>query len=123
MAVADIVATVTLDAVLPGKGMLILGTLAVDASPDTYATGGLALAAANFASKVPLAPGAKPLQVHAKGTSGYHYEYDYANAKLKIRQSAAASNPEGELAVAAIPAAVSSDVISFIAVFEKFPSV
>lgn len=123
MAAADVVVTVTDEVPLPGRGTLVFGTLAVDASPDTYATGGIALAAANFRGKVALSAEAKPRFMLIMGKAGYHYEYDRAGDKLLIRQGVAAGSPLAELSAAAVPATVSSDVVNFVAVFEKFPAV
>ena len=125
MAEASIVVTVQKIFILPGEGQIVSGSLAVDASADTYADGGLALGATEFANKVPLAQGVKPLALFATGIAGFVYEYDQANGRLFIRaQTNAASEdaPLGELTVAAIPAAVSGDTITFVAFFEKFPS-
>lgn len=101
----------------------VLGTLAVDASPATYVTGGIALSffqAAIKASRTPLA-------VNVVGIAGYKYEYvagvDASTGKLIIRaqtSGAAAGDPLGELAASAIPAGVSGDTITFEATFKGF---
>lgn len=126
MAAADITVTVTDELPLPGKGMLVFGTLAVDAAADTYAVGGLVLGAANFRGKVVIPVEQAPRYLFAKGRAGYMYEYNVATGKLLVRaqtNAAAEDAPLGELAAAAIPAALSGDVISFVALFDKFPSV
>jgi hypothetical protein len=126
MAEASIVVTVTDEMPLPGKGFLVMGTLAVDAASDTYATGGLALGVAEFAGKVPVASGQAPKHLIATGIAGYVYEFKKATNRLQIRaqtNAAAEDAPLGELAASAIPAGVSGDTITFIALFDKFGSV
>jgi len=125
MAVADITVTVTEEMPLPGNGVIVYGTLAIDAAADTYAAGGLVLTGANFRAKTVLSPEALPQVLHARGIAGYYYEYNRATGKLLVRaqtNAAAEDAPLGELAAAAIPAGVSGDTISFIAIFDKFPA-
>jgi len=122
MAEASVVVTVTDELPLPGRGLLVCGALAVDAAADTYAAGGLALGAAEFRGKLLLSAESKPKYMLVSGIAGYHYEYKVSTGKLFIRQSAAAANPEAEIPTAAVPAAVSGDTISFMALFEKFPN-
>lgn len=128
-----------------GKRQHVIGTVAVDASPATYLTGGLALALTDAKIKSQQAP--KRIQLNGK--SGFLYEYDRANAKMKIRvpvritggaSAAGTGTVQGKAADAAltkeeaadvliagselvtavaIPAAVSSDVIDFYGIFDQ----
>lgn len=121
MAEASVTVTVTRVMPLAGEGALIFGTLAIDADPDVYATGGLALGATEFGAKAPICP-AGPEWMIVFGIAGYHYEFDGSNSLLLIRgQKNAASNydPLIELSTGAIPAAVSGDTITFIAMAKK----
>lgn len=102
-----------------GRSIRVYGTIALTGN---YAANGDPLALALFQ-----APTTKtPLVVDVKGVSGYSYEYDKANAKLKVRQQTDPANAGGanvpfvELAAAAYPAGVLADVIQFEAVFPKF---
>jgi len=122
MATASVTVTVVQEMPLPGKGLFVVGALAIDASPDVYAGGGLALGSAEFAGKVSVAGGQDPKYVWACGIAGYRYEYDSTNHLLLIRaqtNAAAEDAPLGELAASAIPAAVSGDTIYFLALFDK----
>jgi len=99
----------------------VIGTVAVGATPLEYATGGLIMSFAIPAVKATRPP--KIVLVH--GVAGFVYEYiDGADARLgkliiRAQTNAAAEDaPLGELAVAAIPAAVAADVIKFYAIFE-----
>lgn len=116
---ASVVVTVTDVFLLAGEGVLVHGTLAVDASSDTYAAGGIDLGEAEFANKVPISPAQVPLFLQAQGIAGYQYEWDRANEHLLIRESAASATVMGEIATSAIPGGVSGDTISFIALFNK----
>ena len=118
MAEASVVVTVTDMMPLAGRGVLVHGTLAIDASSDTYATGGLALGVTEFGAKV--LSHLKPLFLVAFGIAGYDYKWDRANSKLFVRQSAASATVLGEITGGgAIPSGVSGDTISFIALFNK----
>ena len=117
---ASVVVTITDTMPLVGKGAIVHGTLAVDPSGDTYATGGLALGATEFGPKMPWGPAVKPLFLLVAGMAGYQYEWDRANALLLVRQSAASATVMGEITGGgAIPSGVSGDTISFIALFNK----
>ena len=122
MAVASVTVTVTGESPMVGQGLLVFGTLAISANPDTYATGGLVLDKTNFRGKLALSVEQAPKTLFAHGKAGYHYQHDRAAGKLMVRQSAAAANPEAEIPAAAVPAGVSGDVIDFIAIFDKFPA-
>ncbi len=121
MAEASVVVTVTDVMPLAGKGVIVHGTLAVDASSDEYAAGGLDLGKTEFGAKSPATPGT-PLQLFAKGIAGYVYEWDRANEHLLIRESAGSNTVLSEIATSAIPSGVSGDTISFIALFAKLSS-
>lgn len=115
MAVAAVTLTRTGAQRLGQGGVLQEFNMAIAPAADTYATGGLSMpwrSAAVGTTKPPL-----PGTVVAKGLAGYHFEYDDTNQKMKVRQSAAAANPEGELPAAAIPAGLSGDTIKVSAVF------
>lgn len=100
-----------------GKMFHAIGTIAVDANPDTYATGGLVL---DFAQDLIKAQRV-PQFVDIKGQAGYQYTYingtDVTDGLLMIRaqtNGAAEDDPLGELTNgAAIPAACSGDTIKF----------
>lgn len=93
------------------------GTVAVTASPATYTAGGIAFNLNQ--SDVKASRTASDVQI--QGISGYIYAYkkgtDNSNGLLRIfaqTNGAAAGDPLAELVDAsAIPAAVSTDVISF----------
>ena len=113
-----------------GKSFDVYGTIAVQASPATYVTGGLPITFANLdflksgvapvwteAGSAP-APGVSP--------SGFQYYVlmsvvnGVLTGKLAIFTGAAAQSALTELTnAAAIPAGVSGDVISFHAVFPR----
>lgn len=111
MAVATTTVTKTQEMVM-GKLYVVYGTIAVSANPDTYAAGGLNLNLALAKAKT----NRVPLSVTLTGKSGYVYEYvngtSASNGKMKVR-FCADSNPLVEIPSAAIPAAVSNDVISY----------
>lgn len=119
MANSVVTVTVVDEMPLPGKGYLVHGTLAIEASPGAYATGGLALGVAEFAAKLGISGGQSPKLLVAQGVAGYYYEYDVANKKLRIRTGAAAQTVLTELTAAATPAGVSGDTIHFLALFDK----
>ena len=117
MPVASVVVTVTDQVPLAGRGVLVHGTLAIDASSDEYATGGLDLGVTEFGAKV--LSHLKPLFLFAFGIAGYKYEWDRANSLLLVKECAAAANPLAEIPTAATPSGVSGDTIQFIALFNK----
>jgi hypothetical protein len=99
----------------------VIGTLAIGASALTYSTGGIAL---NFA--IPEIKASRvPISVSVSGIAGYNYSYvagaDATAGLLMIRgQKNAASNYDAliELSTGAIPAGVSGDTVTFIAVWK-----
>lgn len=102
-----------------GDKYFVVGTVTISASPATYVGGGLVmnfLTALIKASRVPIA-------VFVYGISGYIYSYvagtDASNGLLKVFvQDAVATNPLLEMANAlAIPAGLSGDTITFMAIF------
>jgi len=114
MALSTAVPTVTSS--LGGSGRYrVTGTLAIGASPLTYATGGIVL---NFLQSA-IKASRTPLNVVVRGISGFIYAYvkgtDASNGLLKIFvQDAVAANPLAEMANAlAIPAGASGDTITF----------
>lgn len=100
-----------------GNKYFIVGKINVTVSPAVYVTGGIVM---NFA--VPNVKATRtPIFVDVNGTSGYQYQYipgaDATSGLLKILTGAAAQSALTELSAAAIPAAVSSDIITFQATF------
>lgn len=112
------------------------GTIAIDASPSTYTTGGIPLVnAANVAlnawanEKIKASPikasdtGPTPLIVYIESTtgSGFWYTYNSTTNKVQIFTTGTATQaPAAELAnAAAIPAGVSGDSIFFEAKFVR----
>lgn len=108
----------------------IRGTIGISASPDTYATGGLAVnwtqMAVDGGFEVPVNAGslAVPVGVHFRSVSGsgYIYEWNATNNTIQIFvQGAAAGDALAEMAdLAAIPAGVSNDNVQFEATFTKY---
>lgn len=95
------------------------GSVAISASPATYAAGGLAwsFAAAVFdvSSQTPIA-----LDIVSVSGSGYVYQWVLSTNKVKVLSGAAAQSPLTELTDAeAIPAGVSGDVLAYHAQFLK----
>lgn len=121
MATAVVVPTIT-KRYKVGRTIHLYGTLAIDASPDTYLTGGLVL---DLSGK---APGCRkpPLFLYAHGISGYWYEWavgtTIANGKLKARVATsvgAGDLPQTEFGNGtAISAALSGDTVTFWAQFD-----
>jgi hypothetical protein len=103
----------------------VYGKVAVDASPATYATGGIAMSLSGFDQ---IKSGSVPLEVTVNSKSANTKKYIYqfvtgttlANGKLQIFvQDATAGNPLNEMAAGAIPAGVSGDTIGIRAIFKK----
>lgn len=106
---------------------VVYGTIAISASPATYAQHGLTL---NFSQDL-IKSGLAPLWVDVQssppaGTSPSGYVYLFcpgttpANGRLAIFQAAGSAAPDVELSDAsAIPAGVSGDVITFRAQFQR----
>ena len=120
---ASAVATVTITderyTWVSGNKYVVIGNVAIGASPLTYVTGGVTMSLL-----VPLVKASRsPILVDFNCQSGYVYQYvpgtDASNGKLKIFvQDAVATNSLLEMANAlAIPAAVSGDTIVFEALF------
>lgn len=105
----------------------VYGSCAIDASPATYAAGGIPIVnAANVAlngwanEKIKVSPlktgdtGPTPIIAYFESTtgSGYWYVWNSSTNKLQIfTTGSAAGNAAQELATGAIPAAVSGDTI------------
>jgi hypothetical protein len=100
-----------------GKVFKVYGKITI-AAATPYVTGGILLPLND-----PLVKATKPpIFVVIQGISGFQFRYapgtDTKNGKLKIfSQDATAGNPLAELAAAAVPASVSSDVITCELVF------
>lgn len=58
-----------------------------------------------------------PTFVLIQGIAGFKYEYNPANAKVLVRQSAGAAAAMAEIAVAAYPAGVTGDTVTYMAFF------
>ena len=110
------------------KYFRVYGTVAISASPATYATHGIVMDMSKLnipSSSVPAF--VEVISAPASGTSPSGYVYQFcpgttqANGNLCIFQTGSATTgvPLGELAAAAIPAGVSGDAISFVAYFKK----
>lgn len=102
-----------------GRRHFTYGTVAVQASPATYVTGGLTL---SFAGLDIPSTYTTPLDANFKSNagSGFTYLWNAATNKLQIFTGAAAQSALTELTNgAAIPAGVSGDVIAFNAAFPK----
>lgn len=132
MAVAT--ATVTVSAFPNGQTnderfIHVLGTIAISASPATYATGGLALSFTPLASDsggfISVLPdNATPVMVYIDSVGGGLFEYGWNKANNKIQIFAASAGAAGtapfvELGAVAIPAGVSGDTIAFEALFVR----
>lgn len=103
-----------------GNKYIVLGTISVQPSPATYQTGGIP-----FNMVAPLMKATRaPWFVDINGRTGYQYVYyfgvDATSGLMRIfSQDGTAGNPLAELTNGlAIPAAVSSDYITFQAVFQ-----
>lgn len=95
------------------------GSVAISASPATYAAGGLAF---SFASPVFDVSSQAPIDLEIKSISGSGYVYQWVKStgKVKVFTGAAAQSPLTEVTDAsAIPAGVSGDVLSYKATFNK----
>lgn len=87
-----------------------IGTVAIQASPATYATGGLALSFLN--ESVKSNNPAQQVSIYSVAGSGYVYAYNASTGKVQIFQSAGSAAPLAELGNgSAIPAGVSGDTI------------
>lgn len=105
----------------------VSGTLTISPSPGTYATGGLAIVwtftdlltgsaiLLNTTSTAPIMA-----YVTSVSGSGYDYAWNKVTNKLQIFTTGTATQAaKAELTAAAVPAAVSSDVIEFDAEFVR----
>lgn len=118
MAVAIAVPTVT-DQWFDTKRQNVVGTLAISASPATYAPGGIVC---NFLGKIP--SNRIPSFVQINGISGFTYAYvpgtDASNGLVKVfvETAVGTNTPLSEHTTAAIVAGVSGDTITFEAIFK-----
>lgn len=99
----------------------VYGTIAIDASPAVYVTGGIVLSFLQSAIKASRVPE----RVTVIGTAGYLYQYvkgtTAGDGLLRISaqtSGASAGDPLAQIAASAIPAAVSGDAITFEAVWK-----
>lgn len=102
---------------MEGNKYRVFGTVAITASPAVYVTGGIAMD-----MFVPLLKASRiPIFVNILGINGYIYSYvngvDASTGLLKIFQQSAATSALTELPASAIPSGVSTDTITFEAVF------
>ncbi len=105
------------------------GTIAIQPNPATYATGGLTTALTPTNPLLQLGSAGQPAiftdrtplgaWVQSQTASGYTYIYNTTTKKLLIMQNGGAAAPGGEIPAAAIPAAVSADVIFYNFVFPR----
>ena len=84
------------------------GTLAIGASPLTYATGGIAI---TFPAFVDTLVGWTPVWMDVTGLAGYQYIFVPSTNKLQIQTINTGTGIGAEIAASAIPAAVSGDTI------------
>lgn len=127
MAVATAVPTITFVETTQ-DAIHVHGTLAVGASPLTYATKGITL---SFAGLDLIKSSSAPIKVYimSQAPAGYGaanmYEYSFnpgttqANGLMQIFTGAAAQTALTELSAGAVPAGVSGDTIVFEAIFQK----
>lgn len=119
---ATATATLTLNPFPNGKDQTLRrtiysGTLAIQSSPATYATGGLAITwsqLTNAAGEMFTAEETTPIVADfwSAGGSGYIYAYNQSTGKVQIFTGAAAQSALTELTnSAAIPSGVSGDTI------------
>lgn len=104
----------------------VYGTIAISASPATYATGGLAVSFSGLTPPVPNVSNpasaliSQSVAIWSNGGSGYVYGYNASTGKLQIFTGAAAQSALTELTDGgAIPAGVSGDAIVFNAAFVR----
>ena len=111
-----------------GKNLIVYGTVAWSASPDTYSTGGNTMSFAGFDD---IKSDGLPnfVEVFSQPTAANHaansYVYQFltgttlANGTLQIFTGAAAQTALTELSAGAVPAGVSGDTIKFRASFPR----
>ena len=97
------------------RRQIVTGTLAIQASPGVYATGGLSLSNVFNIETIKSSDNNSPayLRFESVSGSGYIYGWNKANNKIQIFTGAAAQSPLTELSAGAMPAGVSGDVILF----------
>lgn len=101
-----------------GNKYFVIGSLAISLSPAVYVAGGIVMSLFLPLIKATF----PPVLVLVQGQSGYIYVYvpgaDASAGLLKIFSSNGASPAAlAEIPASAIPAGVSSDVITFLAIF------
>lgn len=102
--------------ITPQKARL-WGTVAIGPAGASYVANGLPIAFSGLKSG---ANGPVVTAFFYSATSGYTYVYDPVHATIRIFQGGSAvSEPQAELAAAALPAAVTSDTIYFEVVLNK----
>lgn len=125
---AAAVATATAVDVEAGqKYFRVFGTVAINASPATYATGGLVMDMSQLGVPSDAVPQFVDVQsMPAAGTSPSGFVYNFcpgttqANGKLAIFESAGSAAALAEFGNgSAIAAGISGDAISFVAYFKK----
>jgi hypothetical protein len=122
------IATVTLtderNTWVEGNKYRAVGVITISASPATYVTGGIACSFFSPLIKATFAPLLVQVIGQAVGTTGTLFEYRYvpgvdaSSGLLKIFTGGAGSTAGlAELTQIAIPADVSTDIITFTAIF------
>jgi hypothetical protein len=103
------------------RRQVLMGTLAISASPGTYATGGLSLANVFAVEQNKTSNYNTPMyiNIYSVSGSGYGYSYNRASNKLQVFTGSAAQSPATELAAGATPAGVSGDIIEFFVEFSR----
>lgn len=106
----------------------VSGVAVISASPGTYATGGLPLVWTSLIDQLTSAAvllgtsATTPIMAYFTSVSGsgYGYAFNKANNKIQVFTTGTATQAaSAELTAAAVPAAVSSDVIEFDAEFVR----
>lgn len=100
------------------KVIRLYATVAVSASPATYAAGGLAVDLSGLGPYIE-APRLIHQNVASNEGSGYVYVYNPATGKLMILEGDGAGGPGVQIATAAVPAGVSGDTIQAVLTFSK----
>ena len=108
-----------------GNKYFVLGTLSISASPATYTVGGIACSLLTPLIKASRTPVLVTVQGQGKGTTGTFFTYVYApgvdasTGLLKIFTGGSGGTAGlAELTAIAIPADVSGDTLTFLAIFD-----
>ncbi len=120
MTVASATATFTTEgytARVDGRYITHYGTIAIDASTDTYATGGITLSLAAVPGMVNAIP--DEVRIWSVAGAATRYCYDYKPGTTIANGKILAYTGDAEVTAGAVPAGVSGDTIKFSATFKK----